>query len=201
MVLVDFRSFWWIPFDVVAFLELIRFSSLSISDKPTSLNEKLGTFFNVLVISKTLGWFLFFCYCFFNWVNFFSISIKYQFRSFHLFLLFHVVLNWSGLFSYASLMIAIACMAWWRRIEMLEIFAYCTVTVAHFTDQNWIPKTVYCIECVMVCKICFTNWNAKIALLRASIVVTYYIKLFQTGADRRNGILISLLLLVAETIS
>ena len=51
----------------------------------------------------------------------------------------------------------------------------------------------------MVCKIGFTNWNAKIALLRASMVVTYYIKLFRTGADRHNGILMSLLLLVAET--
>ena len=52
----------------------------------------------------------------------------------------------------------------------------------------------------MVCKIGFTNWNAKIALLRASMVVTYYIKLFRTGADRHNGILMSLLFLVAETI-
>ena len=41
--------------------------------------------------------------------------------------------------------------------------------------------------------------NAKIALLRASIVVTYYIKLFRTGSDRHNGTLRSLLLLVAET--
>ena len=61
-----------------------------------------------------------------------------------------------------------------------------TVTVVHFTDQNWISKTVYCIRCVMVCKIGFTNWNAKIALLRASMVVTYCIKLFRTGADRHN---------------
>ena len=52
----------------------------------------------------------------------------------------------------------------------------------------------------MVCKIGFVNWNAKIALLCASMVVTYYIKLFLTGADRHNGILMSLLLLVAETI-
>ena len=54
----------------------------------------------------------------------------------------------------------------------------------------------------MVCKIGFTNWNAKIAPLRASMVVTYYIyiRLFRTGADRHNGILMSLLLLVAETI-
>ena len=31
------------------------------------------------------------------------------------------------------------------------------------------------------------------------MVITYYIKLFRTGANRRNGILISLLLLVTET--
>ena len=31
------------------------------------------------------------------------------------------------------------------------------------------------------------------------MVVTYYITLFQMGADRHNGILMSLLLLVAET--
>ena len=94
---------------------------------------------------------------------------------------------------------AIACIAWWQGIKMLEIFAYCIVTVVHCTDQNWIPKAAYCIRCVMVCKIGFTNWNAKIALLRASMVVTYYIKHFQTAADRHNSILMSLLLIVAET--
>ena len=36
--------------------------------------------------------------------------------------------------------------------------------------------------------------------MHASMVVTYYIKLFRTGAERHNGILMSLLLLVAETI-
>ena len=77
--------------------------------------------------------------------------------------------------------------------------SYRTVIVEHFTDQNWICKTVYCIRGVMVCKIGFTNWNAKTALLLASMVVTYYIKLFRTGTDRHNGILMSLLLLVAET--
>ena len=74
------------------------------------------------------------------------------------------------------------------------------VAVEHFTDQNWIPKTVYCFSCVMVCKNSFTYWNAKIALLPASMVVTYYIKLFRTGADRNNGILMSRFLPVAETI-
>ena len=32
-----------------------------------------------------------------------------------------------------------------------------------------------------------------------SMVITYYIKLFRTGADRHNGILMSLLLLATET--
>ena len=59
MVLVNFRSFGGILFDMVAFLGLIRSSSLSISDKPTSLNEKLGIFFRLLLISRTLGWFLY----------------------------------------------------------------------------------------------------------------------------------------------
>ena len=86
---------------------------------------------------------------------------------------------------------------------MLEIFAYRTVAVMHFTDQNWIPKTFICVRCVMVCgglSNSLANWNAKIALLRASMVVIYYIKLFRTGADRHKGILMSLFLLVAETI-
>ena len=47
----------------------------------------------------------------------------------------------------------------------------------------------------------FPVGNGKIAIARASMVVTYYIKLFRTGADRHNGVLISLLLLVAETIN
>ena len=73
---------------------------------------------------------------------------------------------------------------------------------------------------VMVCKICFwskfldiqeklwrskKSWRkpankAKIALLCASMVVIYYTKLFHTLAERHNGILLSLLLLVTETI-
>ena len=90
--------------------------------------------------------------------------------------------------------------AWWEGMKRLEIFAYRTAAVVHFTDQNWIPKTVYYIRCVMVCRIRFTTRNAKIALLRTSMVITYYIKLFWTGTDRHNGVLISLLLLVAQTI-
>ena len=59
LVLLDLRSFWGILFDVVVFLELIRSSSVSIPDKPTLLNEKLGIFFNLLLVRKTLGWFLY----------------------------------------------------------------------------------------------------------------------------------------------
>ena len=55
-------------------------------------------------------------------------------------------------------------------------------------DQNC-PKGEFPVE------------NRKIAILRESMVVTYYIKLFHTGADRHNGILMSLLLLVTETIN
>ena len=51
---------------------------------------------------------------------------------------------------------------------------------------------------VMVCN-WFYRLKRKMAVLRASIVVTYYIKLFRTGADRHSGILVSLLLPVAET--
>ena len=47
------------------------------------------------------------------------------------------------------------------------------------------PKRVFPVE------------NRKIA--RSSMVVTYYIKLSHKGADRHNSILMSLLLLVAET--
>ena len=77
--------------------------------------------------------------------------------------------------------------------------SYSTVAVVYFTEQKWNLKNLYRIGCVMVCKIGLINWIAKIALLLASMVVTYYIKLFRTRADRHSGILMSLLLLVAET--
>ena len=55
-----------------------------------------------------------------------------------------------------------------------------------FFDQIW-PKREFPVE------------NRKIALVRASMVVTYCIETSRSGADRHNGILISLLPLVAET--
>ena len=57
-----------------------------------------------------------------------------------------------------------------------------------FFDQIW-PIRVFPAE------------NGKIVLVRGSMVVTYYIKIFRTGANRHNGILMSLLLLVARTIN
>ena len=41
--------------------------------------------------------------------------------------------------------------------------------------------------------------NGKVALVRGSMIVTYYIKLLLTVAERHNSILMSFLLLVAET--
>ena len=111
---------------------------------------------------------------------------------------FKFILKWFCFHIATNLVITIACIAWWQRMEMLLILAYHTVPVVHFTDQTWISKTVYCIRCVMVCKIVFTNWNAKIELLLASMVFTYYIELFRTEADRQNSILISLPYLIAE---
>ena len=46
----------------------------------------------------------------------------------------------------------------------------------------------------------FPVGNEKIALARASMVVTYYIKLFRKEPYKHNGVLMSLLLLVKETI-
>ena len=45
----------------------------------------------------------------------------------------------------------------------------------------------------------FPVGNGKIAVVHTSIVVCYDIKLFRTGGDRRNGILMFFFLLVAET--
>ena len=65
------------------------------------------------------------------------------------------------------------CLCWWEGMEMLEIFA--CHTAVHFTNWKWISKIVYYIRYVMVCKIGFAKWNTKIALLGASMVVTYCI--------------------------
>ena len=38
---------------------------------------------------------------------------------------------------------------------LVEIFAYPKVTVVHFMDRKSISETVYCIMCVMICKMFF----------------------------------------------
>ena len=82
-------------------------------------------------------------------------------------------------------------------MEKLEItHEFCTFKRTKFQFKQGIlnfgtkisPKRVFSVK------------NRKIALLRTSMVFTYYIKLFRTDADRRNSILMTLLLLVAETI-
>ena len=54
-------------------------------------------------------------------------------------------------------------------------------------------------DCLVIFWTKFLVGNQKIALARAYMVVPYYIKLFRTGRDRHNVILMSLLLVVAET--
>ena len=65
------------------------------------------------------------------------------------------------------------------------------------------PEVIFLDNFNILDKICpkkvFPIRNGKIALVCASMVVTYYIKLFRTGADRHNGILVPLPLLVTET--
>ena len=110
-------------------------------------------------------------------------------------------------FHIVYLILAVACClplasldvkAWWRNTGN----SYLSYVSGHaFYRPELNPQTVYCISCVMVCKIGSTNWNAKVALFHVLMIVTYYIKLFRMGANGHNSILISLLLLVAETIS
>ena len=75
-------------------------------------------------------------------------------------------------------------------MEMLEIFAYRTVAVVHFIDQKWIPKTVI-VSGVWSAKSVLPTGTQKWSLLT--------ILNFSKLTDRHNGILMFLLLLVAET--
>ena len=87
-----------------------------------------------------------------------------------------------------------------RKIEQRHWILHIRISL----DTKFQPKltTLFCFFFGQICpKREFSVENGKIALVRASMVVTYYIKLFCTRADRRNGILMSVLLLVAETIT
>ena len=113
----------------------------------------------------------------------------------------------------------IACMDWMGRNGMLlKTFAYTAYESCILQARTESVNFVLFWWFVTVCKIFFCSkflhipqkfcrskkrWrklanNSNMALLCASMVVTYYIKLFRTGTDRHNGILMSLLL-VAET--
>ena len=60
--------------------------------------------------------------------------------------------------------VAIACIAWWQDLMRRndQNFVYRTVAIVHFTDQNWIPEIVYCIRCVMACKIVLQTETQKL---------------------------------------
>ena len=100
----------------------------------------------------------------------------------------------------------VGCME--RNALLLEICAYPTVALVQFTDQSRISEN----RAFYLLRIPEEDWeklqmerrfafqaNAKIALLCASMTVTYYIKLFRTGTNRHNGILMSLLLIKSVT--
>ena len=108
---------------------------------------------------------------------------------------------WSGLFSY-SLIVATACITsregMMRRNGNARNFcvSYSSGRTFYRPELNPWKRLLYEVWDIWeVCKNGFSNWNTKIAFLRAFIVITYYNKLFRTGADRHNGIL------VTETIS
>ena len=73
------------------------------------------------------------------------------------------------------LSIVIACIAWMgRNNTLLKTFLYPTVTVAHFTDQNWISKNVNCIRCVMTCKVySYSKFPEKTEKTRKSKAFSY----------------------------
>ena len=88
----------------------------------------------------------------------------------------------------------------WSKTEkvnsVIEFCIFKLVSIPNFS-LNWQLWGVFCLN---LPKKEFPVENGKVALVHSSMVVTYYIKLFCTGADRRNGILMSLLFQVAETI-
>ena len=43
-----------------------------------------------------------------------------------------------------------------RNRKLLK-FLHILITTVFFKDQNWIPKTAYCVSCSMVCKIIFCS--------------------------------------------
>ena len=82
----------------------------------------------------------------------------------------------------------ITILIFWTKFAQKGYFHFQSKTEkVNITIDDVCPKRVIPVE------------DGKIALVYASMVVTYYIKRFCTGANRHNGILMSLLFLVAET--
>ena len=69
----------WYPFlDWLGLILVLGLVLGLVLDKPTSLYEKIGIFFNLLLISKTLGWLQYFrCY---SDVRYLSLSLWLHFR-------------------------------------------------------------------------------------------------------------------------
>ena len=83
----------------------------------------------------------------------------------------------------------------WKRSKVLCIIESCILQTRTESLKSRIVLGVW-----WSLKLVLQTDMKKIALLRAYMVVTYYIKIFRTEAIRQNGILLSLFLLVAETI-
>ena len=64
-----------------------------------------------------------------------------------------------------------------------------------------LKQTILIFEPSLHKKRYFQSETEKNGFSRAPMVFTYYIKLFRTWIDRPNGISISLLVLVAETVT
>ena len=94
----------------------------------------------------------------------------------------------------------------------------CKASFSHYFALGNKVKAIFCVKTIEVANEVFREYEIKIlnvldehcrknyfqskqkiGLLRATLVVTDYIKHFHTGVDRHSDILMSLLLLVAET--
>ena len=61
--------------------------------------------------------------------------------------------GWGGLFTSTHCCRLVSLESQWK---VAQIFA-CPNTAVDFKDRNWIPKTVHCISCLVVCKIVFCS--------------------------------------------
>ena len=90
-----------------------------------------------------------------------------------------------------------------RNGMLLEIFAYSTASRVFYRPELNLQNRVLYKMCDGLQNILLLQSLKEDGANRQTLCVlnsafTYYIKLFQTGTDRRKGILMSLLLLVAE---